>query len=221
MIDNYEITWEQTMDPQACNTNESVYIQFSRDPARTPFQWDDTAFGGFTTATATPWLPVHKDYRTVNLAKQLDDSSSTYNIYRNLIKLRREEIYQEGATKVHAFEEENVLAVLRWHGDDFFVTVINLNGGEEATRTVDLTKLDDKANSLENAMLIYSTPKYHPPHSFEDEEHEHEPHEVVNAKSFRLGAYDAVIVQLVPRSSAASISVSVAMIFVALMRFFF
>jgi len=46
MVDLRDISWADTQDPQACNTNEEVYKELSRDPVRTPFQWDNTDFAG-------------------------------------------------------------------------------------------------------------------------------------------------------------------------------
>lgn len=34
-------SWAETVDPKACNTNPDVYQKYTRDPARTPFQWND------------------------------------------------------------------------------------------------------------------------------------------------------------------------------------
>ena len=34
------ISWEDSVDPQACNANKDTYYSYSRDPARTPYQWD-------------------------------------------------------------------------------------------------------------------------------------------------------------------------------------
>lgn len=45
MTDVY-IPWNQTVDPAACNTNEQVFDIYSRDPVRTPFQWDDSVSAG-------------------------------------------------------------------------------------------------------------------------------------------------------------------------------
>lgn len=38
------ISWQETVDPQACNTDPTRYHSFSRDPARTPFQWYDQIY---------------------------------------------------------------------------------------------------------------------------------------------------------------------------------
>jgi hypothetical protein len=38
MTDNRDITWAETDDPNACQSNETVYQLYSRDPVRTPFQ---------------------------------------------------------------------------------------------------------------------------------------------------------------------------------------
>jgi hypothetical protein len=34
-------------------------------------QWSGAANGGFTTAAASPWLPVNPDYATLNVEAQL------------------------------------------------------------------------------------------------------------------------------------------------------
>lgn len=38
MLDFDDISWKDTKDPAACNTNPQVYKLYSRDPERTPFQ---------------------------------------------------------------------------------------------------------------------------------------------------------------------------------------
>ncbi|WP_456115189.1 alpha-amylase family glycosyl hydrolase, partial [Streptomyces endophyticus] len=36
------VPWSETKDPQACNTDDPVnFIEVSRDPVRTPFQWSN------------------------------------------------------------------------------------------------------------------------------------------------------------------------------------
>ena len=46
MEDKLDITWEATQDPQACNTDRDHYKEHTRDPNRTPFQWDDSKNAG-------------------------------------------------------------------------------------------------------------------------------------------------------------------------------
>ena len=43
----------------------------SRDNARTPMQWDDSANAGFT--TGTPWISVNKNYMQINAKAALED----------------------------------------------------------------------------------------------------------------------------------------------------
>lgn len=62
---------------------------FSRDHARVPVQWEDTANAGFT--TGTPWLPVNDNYPEINAAQAVLDPNSIYHHYRALIALRKSE----------------------------------------------------------------------------------------------------------------------------------
>ena len=59
---------------------------FSRDNARTPMPWDASANAGFT--AGAPWLPVHEDFATCNVAAQDADEGSVLNWYRRLAALR-------------------------------------------------------------------------------------------------------------------------------------
>ena len=58
-----------------------------RDGCRTPMQWDASANAGFS--LADPWLPVADDFRHENFENQRCDPTSMFNLYRQLIALRR------------------------------------------------------------------------------------------------------------------------------------
>ena len=45
-MENTDISYEDTQDPAGCNWGPDRYSEFSRDPARTPMQWDNTSFAG-------------------------------------------------------------------------------------------------------------------------------------------------------------------------------
>ncbi|MBO4375381.1 MAG: alpha-glucosidase [Lachnospiraceae bacterium] len=59
----------------------------SRDSARTPVQWDDSAHAGFS--TVTPWFYVNQNYDVVNVRAEEDDPDSILNFYRKCLALRK------------------------------------------------------------------------------------------------------------------------------------
>ena len=69
MVDG-EISFEDTVDPWGCNCGPINYVDCSRDPARTPMQWDLTDNAGFSGPNVTTWLPVNENYHEVNLESQ-------------------------------------------------------------------------------------------------------------------------------------------------------
>lgn len=105
------LSWEDTVDPSACNSNPSIYEKFSRDPERTPFQWDDTRNAGFSIADKT-WLPVADTYKSVNVKKEEADETSHLKVFKSLRELRREPTLQNGNTKYAALGPQ-VVAIAR------------------------------------------------------------------------------------------------------------
>lgn len=77
---------DQIRDPQGLNMPDK---NLSRDPQRTPMQWDDSENAGFT--NATPWLPLSKNYQRLNVAAEKKDAFSFLSFYRRLIDLRQKE----------------------------------------------------------------------------------------------------------------------------------
>ena len=84
----------------------------SRDNARTPMQWDDTANAGFT--EGTPWIGVNKNYKEINAEQCLADPDSIFYYYQELIRLRHEmPIITDGGYELLDQENESVYAYLR------------------------------------------------------------------------------------------------------------
>ena len=101
----------------------------SRDNARTPMQWDDTANGGFT--TGEPWLPVHDDYQTCNVRAQADDPDSVLSFYHKLAELRRVlPVLVAGDWNELEAESEQVFAFERKCADQRAVMLANFTEDE-------------------------------------------------------------------------------------------
>ncbi|XP_035457133.2 maltase A3 [Spodoptera frugiperda] len=124
------ISWKDTKDPQACNTEDPVnYYKSSRDPARTPFHWDATANAGFSTGSST-WLPVADNYQTVNVAVEKAAAKSHFKFYKEVVAVKRLPAVRSGDLEVRALCE-NVIAVARYlPGHPVVVGVINLFDAE-------------------------------------------------------------------------------------------
>jgi alpha-glucosidase len=58
-----------------------------RDGERTPMQWDDSIYAGFS--TARPWLPVPPNKTEINVKAEEADPNSLLNWYEALIKLKK------------------------------------------------------------------------------------------------------------------------------------
>jgi alpha-glucosidase len=146
MTDVY-ISWEDTIDPAGCNTDPEVYYAYSRDPARTPMQWDDTANAGFSTAAKT-WLPAANDYKTNNVKLQKAASKSHLKMFQSLTKLRKKEkALQEGTYDPKIFNDDVIVYRRAVKGEPPIFVVLNFG---KTAHSVDLnTHFTDAPAELE------------------------------------------------------------------------
>ncbi|XP_014203781.1 maltase 1-like [Copidosoma floridanum] len=110
------MSYKETVDPAGCRAGPQRYHIKSRDPARTPYQWDATTNAGFSTSSKT-WLPVHENYKTLNLAAQRSPSSPAtthYKLFRRLSMLRKiSPQLSSGQVEVSASLDGRALGVVR------------------------------------------------------------------------------------------------------------
>lgn len=140
MLDHSDISWEDTLDPQACNTNDPENYEWaSRDPQRSPFQWDGTAYAGFKEAMGSePWIQVNPNYPTLNLALQKAAPKSFYKFYQQLAELRKNEVFVNGMYESRAFSQE-VFGYKRTLDDTSYVVLINF---ADTTTSIDVNDLN-------------------------------------------------------------------------------
>ncbi len=97
-----------------------------RDGCRSPMQWNTKPFGGFT--EGQPWLPVHENTVSRNVAAQEKDSNSLLNFYKKLLHLRRESItLRRGMYMPVTFDPKRLLAYMRQHGDESILVILNFS----------------------------------------------------------------------------------------------
>ena len=121
----------------------------SRDNARTPMQWDETANAGFT--SGKPWLKVNPNYKELNVKTELGDENSVLSYYKKLIALRKSENYKEVftyGTFVPIFENEPDIFAYERRLDNQSVIVL-ANFGKEA-KTLILNQIADRPVLLTN-----------------------------------------------------------------------
>ncbi|XP_074114431.1 alpha-glucosidase-like [Cotesia typhae] len=124
MIDR-PMSWKETIDPAGCNAGPSRYNLTSRDPARTPFQWDATKNAGFSTGNKT-WLPINSNYKTLNLATEKTLANSSYSITKKLVALKQNPIVKTGTTVVTVIYEYFLGIARRLPNQNPVVLVVNL-----------------------------------------------------------------------------------------------
>ena len=118
-----EIPFEKLQDPLGLNLWPK---HKGRDGCRTPMQWDESDYAGFS--TVEPWLPVNSDKNHVNVKRQEKDPDSMLNYYKKLLSLRR----KYNALKLGDYisiETDNpeVYAYLRVFEDERKLVILNFN----------------------------------------------------------------------------------------------
>ena len=93
----------------------------SRDNARTPMQWDDSANGGFS--DVTPWIRSAASYRTINVRNDRESSDSVFAFYQKLIEMRKTmKVVQTGWFSPLLEDNTRVFAYRRDLDDEHLIT---------------------------------------------------------------------------------------------------
>lgn len=119
------IPFEEVQDPQGLNMPEK---NLSRDPARTPMQWDNSLHAGFT--TGQPWLRLDSSYKRQNVEIEKDNPLSFLTLYRRLIELRQQEpSLMHGIYKPVHFDSSAIAYIRQESNAPAFLIILNLSHG--------------------------------------------------------------------------------------------
>lgn len=117
------IPFDEVQDPQGLNMPDK---NLSRDPARTPMQWNNSEYAGFS--NTQPWLRLSSTYKRVNVEVQKDDPYSHLNLYRRLIELRQNELSLMAGDYKPLYADHQALAYIRQAPSaKAFLIVLNLS----------------------------------------------------------------------------------------------
>ncbi|KAK9307383.1 hypothetical protein QLX08_002278 [Tetragonisca angustula] len=122
-MEDRNFTYAETVDPAGCNSGPARYYLRSRDPERTPYQWDNTTSAGFSNNTKT-WLPVHSNYKTLNLERQKAEYYSHYQVFKSLRSIKRRSVIERGELKVEVYDKR-ILSITRVLGNDTVIVMTN------------------------------------------------------------------------------------------------
>jgi len=114
---------DEIMDPMGANMRDK---NLSRDPARTPMQWNSDIYGGFS--AARPWLRLSHTYSRNNVHLQREDPYSMLTLYRKLIALRQKEPALHCGAYHPVGADNRYIAYKRYLGDHkAFLILLNLS----------------------------------------------------------------------------------------------
>lgn len=97
----------------------------SRDNVRTPMQWDNSAYAGFS--NVQPWIKVNPNHSYINVEKAIADQSSILYTYKALIALRKQHpVMVYGDYQPVMEEYQNVVAYTREYEGEKWLMVFNV-----------------------------------------------------------------------------------------------
>ncbi len=104
---------------------EKIVKRKTRDNARTPVQWSEKAYAGFS--TVKPWIKLNPNYQTINVEAQEKDPNSILNFTRRANALRKStELFTFGIFEPVLQDHREVLGFIRKDENEAYLVLINL-----------------------------------------------------------------------------------------------
>ena len=134
-MENIKLSRKDVQDPLG---KKFWPIFTGRDQARSPMQWDAGLNSGFS--NSTPWLPLSKKFKEVNVQEQMRNSESLLNLYKKLILLRKESIAIQSGKWIPFIKGNNdVIAYFRKKKKEKYLIILNFKAQQKA---IQLSKKD-------------------------------------------------------------------------------
>ncbi|WP_436867316.1 alpha-glucosidase [Mammaliicoccus sciuri] len=131
----------------------------NRDNSRSMMQWDNRAYAGFS--TTEPWFLVNPNYKTINVADQLEDEHSVLNYYKRLIQLKKDyDVFNYGKYELVDKDHKQIYSYKRILDNEEVIIMSNLTS-EKATITYPLN-IEKSKLLLHNYITIEDTNELEP-----------------------------------------------------------
>ena len=115
---------------------EKYKFDLTRDNARTPFQWDNSEYAGFS--KVEPWLKVNANKEFINAENDLKSEQSINKFYRSLIAFRKDnEVIKQGEYICLNKKDNTVYAYKRKLGDKEILVISNFKDKQIKTKLLD------------------------------------------------------------------------------------
>jgi len=136
---------ELTADDIQDNFSPANSVVDSRDLERTPMQWNDLQFAGFS--SVKPWLPVNENHTKINVDSEKTTNDSLLNMHRKLLKLRQ----------TFPILKNGNLSIVQNTGNGFILGLKRELSGQRAYIFINFADEKQSFSIPENAKIIVST----------------------------------------------------------------
>jgi glycosidase len=179
MSNNLNISFFETQDPRGCNCGPERYMECSRDPERTPYQWnsEDQTAGFSTNTSAETWLPINSNYKKcdedkegdcgINFQDENHKVSSHFLNYRDVSFERFNGRFDGEFSAKVKMESVLAFAICMTPFPEISPCRVTMSNFGEEVITVDIYK-DFNLLAEEGQVLLSTERENNPPNSFVD-----------------------------------------------------
>ena len=138
----------------------------ARDNARSPYQWTDEAYAGFS--STTPWMNVVGNFHTINQAAQNSDPDSIYRQYQSVFSRRKAwKVASGDLTFIELQDDDNyiylnetktgtILVIANFRNKDIDVSIeVDLSGFDVVYANTDLIPANEMRLEPYDAIVLY------------------------------------------------------------------
>ena len=115
---------------------EKYKFDLTRDNARTPMQWNNSTYAGFS--NVEPWLKVNANKEYINVEQDLNNEKSIIKFYQKLIAFRKgNDVIKNGEYICLNKKDKNIYAYKRVLNNQEVVVIANFKGKQIKSNIID------------------------------------------------------------------------------------